>query len=212
MQKLTLIDHLIDELQHGLSTCHTRPVSAERQYPAAALEITDLSDRDVAEVAGLMRVNNAGEVAAQGLYRGQALTARDAATNAAMLQASAEENDHLNWCQQRLSELGQSRSVFDGVWYWGSFGIGSLAGLAGDKWSLGFVKETELQVCAHLDRHLAQLPAEDNRSRAILQTMRDDEAEHAENASAAGAADLPAPVKQAMALVGKLMTFTAYRL
>ena len=129
-----------------------------------------------------------------------------------MHEAAAEENEHLNWCQRRLSELGQSRSLLDGVWYWGSFTIGALAAAAGDKWSLGFVKETEQQVCSHLDRHLAQLPEQDRRSRLIIEAMREDELRHAENAAAAGAAELPAPVKAAMTLVSKVMTFTAYRI
>jgi ubiquinone biosynthesis monooxygenase Coq7 len=159
-----------------------------------------------------MRVNNAGEVAAQGLYRGQALTARKQAQSAAMIAAAEEENEHLNWCQRRLSELDHRRSLLDGVWYWGSFTIGALAGAAGDKWSLGFVKETEQQVCAHLDQHLQRLPEQDRRSRAILETMRADEARHANNADQAGAAELPQPVKAAMTLVSKIMTFGAYRL
>ena len=159
-----------------------------------------------------MRVNNAGEVAAQGLYRGQALTARKQAQSEAMIAAAQEENEHLNWCQRRLSELGQRRSLLDGVWYWGSFTIGALAGAAGDKWSLGFVKETEQQVCAHLDHHLERLPEQDQRSRAILTAMRADEARHASNAEQAGAAELPQPVKTAMTLVSRIMTFSAYRI
>ena len=158
-----------------------------------------------------MRVNNAGEVAAQGLYRGQALTARAAATGAAMEQAAAEENEHLNWCQRRLDELNARRSLLDGVWYCGSFAIGALAGAAGDRWSLGFVKETEQQVCDHLDRHLEQLPENDRRSRSIVDTMRADEARHAQDATAAGAAELPRPVKSLMSLVSRVMTATAYR-
>jgi ubiquinone biosynthesis monooxygenase Coq7 len=184
----------------------------ERGYPAKGIEDDSLDDMNSAHSAGLMRVNNAGEVAAQGLYRGQALGARNSALGATMEQAAEEENEHLNWCQQRLAELNQGRSLFDGVWYWGSFSIGALAAAAGDKWSLGFVKETEQQVCAHLDRHLEQLPQQDQRSRAILASMREDESRHAENAAAAGAAELPAAVKAAMTLVSKVMTFTAYRI
>jgi len=212
MRRLNLTDRLLDELQHGLGTCHLRPPAAARAYPAEGLEATDLSDREQARVAGLMRVNNAGEVAAQGLYRGQALTADKQAHCAAMTAAAEEENEHLNWCQRRLSELGERRSLLDGFWYWGAFSIGALAGAAGDKWSLGFVKETEQQVCAHLDRHLERLPEQDRRSRAILSAMRADESRHATNAAEAGAAELPQPVKTAMALVSKIMTFSAYRI
>ena len=212
MRHFSLTDRVLGELQHGLSTCHLRPPAAERPYPAEATGEAELSAAEQAHIAGLMRVNNAGEVAAQGLYRGQALTARAQALGEAMHEAAEEENEHLHWCQRRLAELDQRRSLLDGVWYWGSFTIGALAGAAGDKWSLGFVEETEKQVCAHLDRHLADLPEQDGRSRAIIETMRADELRHAENAAAAGAAELPAPVKSAMNLVSKIMTFTAYRL
>jgi ubiquinone biosynthesis monooxygenase Coq7 len=222
MRHLSLSDRLLDELQHGLSTCHLRPPAAERGYPADSAEKADLSEQEQAHVAGLMRVNNAGEVAAQGLYRGQALGARKQAISDAMKEAAEEENEHLNWCQRRLGELGQGRSLLDGVWYWGSFTIGALAGAAGDKWSLGFVKETEQQVCAHLDEHLQRLPEQDQRSRAILTAMREDELRHATNAAQAlrhatnaaqaGAAELPQAVKKAMTLVSKVMTFTAYRI
>jgi ubiquinone biosynthesis monooxygenase Coq7 len=212
MRHLSLSDRLLDQLQHGLSTCHLRPSATARPYPADNSAEDELSASEQAQVAGLMRVNNAGEVAAQGLYRGQAFSARDKAVSAAMNAASEEENEHLNWCQRRLSELNQDRSLLDGFWYWGSFTIGALAGAAGDKWSLGFVKETELQVCSHLDRHLEQLPENDQRSRVIIETMREDELRHAVNAEQAGAAELPQIVKSAMTLVSKVMTFTAYRI
>ncbi len=211
MRQLSLTDRLLDELQHGLNTCHRRPPAAPRGYPAETVAESEMSDSERAHAAGLMRVNNAGEVAAQGLYRGQALTARAQATSAAMTAAAAEENEHLNWCQRRLDELGERRSLLDGFWYWGSFTIGALAGAAGDKWSLGFVKETEQQVCAHLDSHLEGLPQEDQRSRTIVSAMREDEARHASDAAAAGAAELPPPVKSAMKLVAKIMTNAAYR-
>jgi ubiquinone biosynthesis monooxygenase Coq7 len=212
MRKLSFTDRLLEELQHGLATSHLRPAATARAYPADSAEQGELSPQELARVAGLMRVNNAGEVAAQGLYRGQALTAREQALSAAMNEAADEENEHLNWCQQRLAELHQPRSLFDGVWYWGSFTIGALAGAAGDRWSLGFVKETEQQVCNHLDRHLERLPAQDQRSRVIIEAMREDELRHAVNAAEAGAAELPRAVKTAMTLVSKVMTFTAYRI
>ncbi len=212
MQKhLTPIDYLLIELQHGLSTCHTTPPQHPRPYPARKIVAAELSDVEQKQVAGLMRVNNAGEVAAQGLYRGQALSARNSAVSQSMASAAEEENEHLNWCQQRLGELNASRSKLDGLWYWGSFTIGALAGAIGDKWSLGFVEETEKQVCQHLELHLSKLPQQDQRSRAILETMKDDEMRHAVNAHEAGAAELPRPVKKAMSWVSKIMTFSAYR-
>ena len=212
MRRLSLTDRLLDELQHGLQTSHLSPPKGPRAFPARDVEEAELSEPEQRHIAGLIRVNNAGEVAAQGLYRGQAVTARAAAVSEAMQHAADEENEHLDWCQQRLGELGYRRSLLDGVWYWGSFTIGALAGAAGDRWSLGFVKETEQQVCAHLDNHLERLPEQDQRSQAIITQMREDEAKHAADATAAGAAELPAPVKQAMSLVSKIMTFTAYRI
>jgi ubiquinone biosynthesis monooxygenase Coq7 len=212
LQKLTLIDSLLDELQYGLKTCHLQPPLQDRPYPASKINQQALSDDEQKHVAGLMRVNNAGEVAAQGLYRGQYLTARDPEIKASMNDAANEENEHLNWCQQRLSELKQGRSKLDGIWYWGSFTIGAFAGAVGDKWSLGFVKETEHQVYRHLQDHVSRLPEHDMRSRTILETMKKDELQHAINASKAGAAPLPRPVRLAMKAVSKIMTFTAYRI
>ncbi len=212
MRHLSPIDKLIIEFQHGLNTCHVQPPHQPRGYPADGIESTaELDDSERAHAAGLMRVNNAGEVAAQGLYRGQALTARDHAINQAMIEAAEEELEHLSWCQQRLGELGYRRSLLDGFWYLGSFAIGAIAGAAGDKWSLGFVKETEQQVCQHLDSHLEALPEQDLRSREIINVMREDEAKHANEATAAGAAELPAPMKGLMRLVARVMTTTAYR-
>ncbi|MFT5657036.1 MAG: ubiquinone biosynthesis monooxygenase Coq7 [Gammaproteobacteria bacterium] len=211
LQKLNLIDTLLDEFQHGLKTCQLRPHTQARPYPGTSVDESNLSDTDRKHAAGLMRVNNAGEVAAQGLYRGQAFSARDPEICAAMQNASEEENEHLNWCQQRLSELGQNRSKLDGLWYLGSFAIGSIAGTIGDKWSLGFVEETEKQVTKHLENHLTELPERDQRSKVILQTMRVDEMQHAINAHNAGAAKLPGVIRQSMTLVSKIMTFSAYR-
>jgi ubiquinone biosynthesis monooxygenase Coq7 len=212
LQKLTLIDTLIAEFQHGIKTCHLQPPLQERPYPASDIDQEPLSGAEQKLAAGLMRVNNAGEVAAQGLYRGQGLTARDAKISVAMQAAAEEENEHLNWCQQRLTELGQGRSKLDGIWYWGSFAIGAIAGMVGDKWSLGFVRETEQQVYRHLEDHLSRLPEDDQRSRIILETMKKDEMQHAINAQKAGAADLPKVIKCAMTMVSKVMTFTAYRI
>jgi ubiquinone biosynthesis monooxygenase Coq7 len=157
-----------------------------------------------------MRVNHAGEVAAQALYAGQALTAKGAATQTAMLDAVQEEADHLAWCSQRIGELGGRTSVLNPLWYAGSFAIGALAGLAGDKVSLGFVAETEKQVVQHLDTHLRALPHGDTRTRAIIEQMRIDEARHGQNATNAGANALPTPVQRLMKFTSKIMTRTAY--
>ena len=211
LRRKTFIDTLLEELQSGLETCHVQPPLHSRPYPASDINQSALSESDQRHVGGLMRVNNAGEVAAQGLYRGQGLTARDAKISESMHSAAQEENEHLNWCQQRLAELKQKRSKLDGIWYWGSFAIGTIAGAAGDKWSLGFVKETEQQVYRHLQDHVSRLPEADQRSRIILETMKKDELQHAINAQEAGAAELPRVVKSAMKMVSKVMTFAAYR-
>ena len=211
IQKLNWIDNLLNELQHGLKTCQLSPFTNVRPYPCSDIENTPLSDSEQQHAAGLMRVNNSGEVMAQGLYRGQAFSARDPKTSDTMLAAAEEENEHLNWCLQRLSELGGSRSKLDGIWYLSSFTIGSMVANIGDKWSLGFVEETEKQVNRHLDSHLQKLPEQDLRSRAILETMKVDEMRHAIKAHEAGAAKLPSFVKRIMGITSKVMTFVAYR-
>ena len=176
--------------------------------------VTDVPPRDADKrrSAALMRVNHAGEVAAQALYAGQAATARTEQVRAAMLQAAAEEGAHLSWCQTRIRELDSHISYLTPLWYFGSFAIGALAGVAGDRWSLGFVMETERQVVQHLDKHLQLLPERDHKSREILQQMRRDELQHAGAARAAGAAELPGAVRVAMRCCAKIMTGTAYRL
>ena len=160
--------------------------------------------------AALMRVNHAGEVAAQALYAGHAIAARNAGVRASMLQAAAEESDHLYWCETRVRELGSHVSYLTPVWYAGSFAIGAVAGLSGDKWNLGFVMETERQVVEHLDKHLELLPEQDHKSRTILQQMRRDEQQHASVAQAAGAVELPRPLKIMMRCCAKVMTGSAY--
>jgi ubiquinone biosynthesis monooxygenase Coq7 len=157
-----------------------------------------------------MRINHSGEVAAQALYAGQALTAKGAATQASMVAAAQEESDHLAWCAERLDELGGRKSILNPLWYAGSFAIGALAGLAGDKTSLGFVAETEKQVGLHLATHLRELPIGDTRTRAIIEQMSRDEARHGENARNAGANELTAPIRALMKLTSKVMTRTAY--
>ena len=156
-----------------------------------------------------MRVNHSGEVCAQALYRAQALTARDARVRERMRGAAEEENDHLAWCEQRLDELGARPSLLNPLWRLGAFTIGAAAGVAGDKWNLGFVAETERQVVAHLESHLRKLPENDARSREVVARMRDDESRHAESAVEAGAAELPRPVRRAMRLAARVMTTTA---
>ena len=162
--------------------------------------------------AGLMRVNHAGEMAAQALYHGQSLTARDPALRRRLTRASLEESDHLSWCRDRLDELGGSPSRLDPFWYGGSLLIGIAAGIAGDRWNLGFLAETERQVVRHLDDHLERLPEADRRSRAILRQMRADELGHAELAESLGAAPLPGAVKRLMRLTSKVMTTLAFRI
>ena len=181
-----------------------------RPNPASNITetVTDPSDRK--RVVGLMRINHAGEVAAQALYAGQALTARESATRASMMEAASEESDHLAWCQARIQELGGRTSLLNPIWYAGSFAIGAVAGLAGDKVSLGFVAETEKQVCDHLESHLRVLPKEDLRTRAIVKQMSQDEARHGKSATNAGAIELPSPIRFAMKLTAKIMTRTAY--
>lgn len=181
------------------------------ESPAGEIVDDALDERERRHSAGLMRVNHAGEVAAQALYRGQSLTARDGATRSAMEQAASEENDHLVWCRTRLEELGSAPSRLDPLWHAGSLAIGAAAGLSGDRWSLGFVVETERQVVEHLDDHLARLPAGDHRTRALLRRMRADEKRHATRARTAGGAELPPIVRHAMRIASRVMTRTAYR-
>lgn len=184
------------------------PPLPDRPRPRATLPV--LTDAEKREAAALMRVNHAGEVAAQALYHGQAALARNPATRALLLQAAREEADHLGWCQQRLGELGSRPSVFGPLWYAGSFAIGALAAALGDRVSLGFVAETERQVEGHIDSHLERLPAADTRSRAILEAMRHDEIEHGAAAISAGGGELPGPARELMRGTARVMTFTSY--
>ncbi|MCC5792702.1 MAG: 2-polyprenyl-3-methyl-6-methoxy-1,4-benzoquinone monooxygenase [Legionellaceae bacterium] len=183
---------------------------ANRPYPAEHIKQPSLGQAEKKQVAGLMRVNHAGEVCAQALYQGQALTAKLSETRQKMEQAAAEEVDHLSWCEQRLRELDSHPSLLNPLWYLGSFIIGAAAGLAGDRYSLGFVAETERQVAAHLHDHLTRLPQADMRSRAIVKQMHADECQHAEQAHNAGAAVLPKPVQDLMRWVSKAMTRSSY--
>jgi ubiquinone biosynthesis monooxygenase Coq7 len=171
---------------------------------------SSLSDADRRKSASLMRVNHSGEVAAQALYHGQALVSRSTATQQLLLKAAHEEADHLAWCETRLKELDSRTSLLNPLWYCGSFAIGALAAAAGDRTSLGFVVETERQVEGHINEHLARLPADDARSRAILNVMRTDEIGHGATAKSAGASELPAPIRMVMRQVARVMTKTAY--
>jgi ubiquinone biosynthesis monooxygenase Coq7 len=211
-RRYTLIDRLLIRTEHALSTSLSDRAQAQRENPARDTPDLVLDDAARRHAAGLMRVNHTGEVCAQALYVGQAAVARDPATRRDLQHAAQEETDHLAWCADRLQELRSRPSLFNPLWYAGSYAIGVAAGLAGDGWNLGFVVETERQVEAHLQAHLQELPAGDERSRAILRTMKDDEARHADNAQAAGARTLPAPVPRLMALTSALMKAVAYRL
>ena len=206
----TPFDTLILNVDQAVRTLFGKPQVTERSNPAQGLPETELSPSESHHVAGLMRINHAGEVCAQALYQGQALTARLPEVRTSMDRAAQEENDHLQWCEGRVNELGSHTSYLNPLWYAGSFAIGAIAGVAGDKWSLGFVAETERQVVRHLDSHLGKLPARDEKSRAILEQMREDELRHATIALEAGGAELPGPVKTLMGFTSKVMTSTVY--
>ena len=183
-----------------------------RENPAGDLAAAELNEDDRRHVAGLMRINHTGEICAQALYAGQAATAHNDETREAMQLAADEEIDHLSWCEDRLKELDSHPSILNPFWYAGSFAIGAVAGLAGDDWSLGFVKETENQVEAHLEDHLERLPEGDARSQAILDQMKEDEAKHAQMAEDAGARELPPPIRRAMTMTADLMKSLVYRI
>ena len=204
------LDKLLAQLNRGLSPALAVGAQADRKTPALGLEEAELSDQEREHAMRLMRVNHAGEVAAQALYHGQALTAKLPEVRSEMEHAADEENDHLAWCEQRIHELGGEVSALQPFWYAGSFALGALAGAIGDKWSLGFVAETEKQVVKHLEEHENQLPQQDQKTRAILKQMKQDEEEHGEKAMQAGGAELPEPVQLAMSISSKVMTKTAY--
>jgi ubiquinone biosynthesis monooxygenase Coq7 len=205
-----MLDEFLLQIDRGVRTVGAKPTPAQRPRPDRDLAMPELSARERSQSAGLMRVNHAGETSAQALYYGQAVLAREPGLKDTLHQAAQEENDHLDWCAERLKELDSHTSYLGALWYAGSFGFGLLAGLAGDRWSLGFVAETERQVGKHLAKHLERLPADDAKSRAILEQMQRDEAHHATMAMHAGAAELPQAVRQLMSVVSKLMTTTAY--
>ena len=202
------LDDLIVAFDKGLRTVFA-PARSQRAVPGGDLPEAEMTEERRRLSASLMRVNHTGEICAQALYQGQALTARDSRARVALEQAAREETEHLAWTERRIEELGGRKSLLNPAFYAGSFAIGALAGLAGDRWNLGFLAETERQVVAHLQGHLQRLPEEDGRSRAIVEQMKEDEARHATTAMGHGGADLPAPAKQAMRLTSRVMTTTS---
>ena len=206
------IDQLLIQFDQALRTCVPGTTEANRESPAANADEIELGNLEKQHAAGLMRINHTGEVCAQALYQGQATTALLGEVRKSMEQAAEEEVDHLAWCEQRLTELDSRPSVLNFLWYTLSFGLGAAAGLAGDKWSLGFVAETEHQVCEHLEDHLSKLPKQDNKSRAILEQMIADEKHHEETARQAGGLEPPIAIRQAMNAMSQLMKKTTYHI
>lgn len=204
------LDQLVINIDQAVRTIFGKPLVTERPDPSENIELPELNSTEIKHSAGLMRINHTGEVCAQALYQGQALTAKLPDIRDAMERAAREENDHLEWCEGRLKKLDSRPSYLNPFWYAGSFVMGATAGLIGDKWSLGFVTETENQVVRHLDKHLEQLSEQDTKSRAILKQMKIDEQHHATTALEAGAAELPEPVKKLMSFTSKIMTKTVY--
>ncbi|WP_133491964.1 2-polyprenyl-3-methyl-6-methoxy-1,4-benzoquinone monooxygenase [Alcanivorax sp. 24] len=217
---LTPVDQLLSRVDNALRTLTPGSTRASRQPAAQSSDdeaaIKDrsapLDTRQQRHIAGLMRINHTGEVCAQALYQGQASTATLPHVRHAMEEAAREEEDHLAWCEDRIRELGSVPSRLNPLFYAMSYTLGAGAGLAGDRWSLGFVSETEHQVVRHLERHLSELPAADHRTRAILEQMREDELKHAVTAEDAGGTPLPTPIRRVMTLMSKVMTFTTYRI
>ncbi len=203
------LDRLIIGFDKGLRTLFA-PAQSLRRMPGEDLPEAELAASQREQVSALMRVNHTGEICAQALYHGQALTARDSSARQALEQAAQEETEHLAWTERRIEELGGRKSALNPLWYAGSFAIGAVSGLLGDKWNLGFLAETERQVVEHLEGHLQALPEADQKSRAILEQMKTDEARHATHALQHGAAELPPPAKLAMRLSSKVMTQTAF--
>ncbi len=210
-RQFSRLDRILAGADQALRIATANAPPPERENPAGDLPPAELSESERRHVAGLMRINHTGEICAQALYAGQAAAARSAAVRHEMQQAADEEIDHLAWCEARLKELDSQPSYLNGLWYAGSWALGAAAGLAGDDWSLGFVKETENQVEAHLEEHRGRLPESDRRSHAILEQMKIDEAQHAAMAEAAGARELPQAVRAAMRFSSNLMKTIVYR-
>jgi ubiquinone biosynthesis monooxygenase Coq7 len=211
-RRLSLLDRVITEADTVMRTITNGGQAAARPSPAQGHADTELSDRERRHAAGLMRVNHTGEVCAQALYQGQALTAKLPTVRDEMEQAAAEEVDHLVWCEQRLRELDSRPSVLNPAWYGLSFALGAVAGAISDKVSLGFVAATEERVCDHLRDHLKSLPEDDRKSRLIVQKMLEDEQRHGDKALQAGGSEFPRQVKDAMSVVSQVMTRSSYRI
>ena len=209
---MSFIDLLINEVDKGLKYSTQNYQTDRRPYPAEKVEQGSLNEFEKNHSAGLMRVNHSGEVCAQALYRGQAITAKLIDTKDKMEQAASEELDHLSWCNKRLEELDSKPSLLNPIWYCMSFSIGVIAGLIGDKWSLGFVHETEEQVVKHLDGHLDKLSDKDQKTRSVIEQMRIDEEKHSQDALDAGAEILPNEIKGLMSKVAKVMTDSSYHI
>ena len=206
----TFLDKLCLGIDQAVRALTDNAKTTGEPYPAHHANQSELLEDERKHAAGLMRVNHTGEICAQALYHGQGLVSREAALQTKLQQAAIEEGDHLAWCKQRLDELHSHTSYLNPLWYAGSFGIGMIAGMVGDKWSLGFVVETERQVIKHLENHIAALPRQDKSSHQILARMEQDEAKHRDDAIAAGAHELPGIIKKIMALTSKIMVKTAY--
>lgn len=206
-----MLDRTIVEFDKIVKNLFHKPIS-KRNHPDESIVEAELSDAERNHVIGLMRVNHCGEICAQALYQGQALTARNQEHREAFDHAAYEEIEHLAWTEHRIEELGGKTSILNPLFYAGSLAIGIGAGLLGDKWSLGFLEETEKQVESHLTEHLEKIPKHDNKSRAVLEQMREDEIRHAHMAHDSGAADLPAPIKNIMAITSKIMTSFSYKI
>jgi len=211
MRSFNTTDHFLSHIDKGLRTLLAKPNVKNSSSPADQIHSkNELNENDNKLSARLMRVNHAGEIAAQGLYHGHMLMTKDDSIKQKFNQSAQEEEAHLSWCEKRLDELQDRPSVFTPVWYLGSYAMGAAVGALGDKWALGFVSETEKQVVKHLDKHLSRLPEDDIKSREVLLKMREEEAMHDKNAQAAGAYDLPQPAKTLMTAVSKIMTKTSY--
>lgn len=210
MRQYSFFDRLCMVADSALKTTKGIYDTAPRPNPAADIAEQEMTAEEQSHAANLMRINHTGEVCAQALYQGQALTAKLPEIRHEMEQAAQEEIDHLAWCSQRLTEFNSHESYLNPFWYASSFTIGAVAGLVGDKWSLGFVAETENQVCKHLEEHLEKLPGQDHKSKAILSQMHIEELKHATTAIESGAAKLPAPIKLGMKAMSKVMTRTVY--
>ena len=205
-----ILDTVIIECDKAIKTVFGKPETTDRSVPGRDLVDEELTNNEQLTSRRLMRVNHSGEVSAQALYQGQALTAKLPEVRQAMEHAAIEENDHLLWCEQRVHHFAGHTSILNPLWYAGSFAMGAVAGKIGDKWSLGFVAETEKQVVAHLDEHLEEISLDDRKSRAIIEQMKEDELHHGTMALEAGGAELPLPVKAVMGIMSKVMTKTSY--